>query len=407
MNEQPKYTILYVDDEESNLRIFKNTFRRQYNILTATSGMEGLELLNNTNVDLILTDQRMPGMSGVDFLKQAIQQYPELNRILVTAYSDYDILRDAVNELKIFQYVEKPWKEEDIKTTIDSALEIHRLRMENMILNKDLQNKNKELLNINKSLKYEIEEHKNTQSELIKEKEFAEQCNRLKSAFLANMSHEIRTPMNSIVGFSSILRENIADSETMNRYLSIIEKSSYQLLTIVSDIIEISKIDTGNIEIKIENVDVNPIIEAAYQANIVEANTKGIELSLISLLPYGHSQVMGEATKITKVLMCLLSNALKFTTEGTVTFWAQLSGSNALFTVSDTGIGVDPAYQNMVFDRFFQIENPLTRKYGGNGLGLSISKAYIEKMGGEIWIEQTNNSGTTFSFTLPLADSKK
>ena len=104
MIDEKKYTILYVDDEESNLRIFRNTFRKQYNIITASSGDEALSLLENKEIDLILTDQRMPGMSGIDFLKIAIGKYPELNRILVTAYSDYEILQQAVNELKIFQY---------------------------------------------------------------------------------------------------------------------------------------------------------------------------------------------------------------------------------------------------------------------------------------------------------------
>ncbi|MDA3927716.1 MAG: response regulator [Prolixibacteraceae bacterium] len=138
MNKDLKYTILYVDDEESNLRIFKNTFRKQYNILTASSGIQGLELLEKGNIDLILTDQRMPGMSGVDFLKKTIDKFPELNRIMITAYTDYDILREAVNNLKIFQYVEKPWKEEDIKSTIDRALELHRLKIENKELTSSL-----------------------------------------------------------------------------------------------------------------------------------------------------------------------------------------------------------------------------------------------------------------------------
>ena len=240
MSDEKKYTILYVDDEESNLRIFKNTFRKQYNIITATSGAEALSLLDNQEIDLILTDQRMPGMSGVDFLKIAIEKYPELNRILITAYTDYDILQQAVNELKIFQYVEKPWKEEDIKSTIDSALEIHRLKTENQKLTSNLIASNNELLRMNDELTDEIEQHKATQIELIRQKEYAEQCNNLKSAFLANMSHEIRTPMNSIMGFLSVLEDYDLSLETKKEYMSIIQKSSAQLLHIIDDIIEIN-----------------------------------------------------------------------------------------------------------------------------------------------------------------------
>ena len=241
MSDPRKYTILYVDDEESNLRIFKNTFRKDYNILTATSGTEGLEVLNTQDVDLILTDQRMPGMSGSDFLKKVFSKYPELNRILVTAYSDYDVLREAVNELKIFQYVEKPWREEDIKTTIDSALEIHRLKIENQNLTSSLLVKNEELTRINKELSAEIDRHKQTQLELIKEKEYAENCNRLKSAFLANMSHEVRTPMNSIMGFVDLIFEDYISQETKREYMNIVQGSCSQLLHIIDNIIEISK----------------------------------------------------------------------------------------------------------------------------------------------------------------------
>jgi response regulator RpfG family c-di-GMP phosphodiesterase len=122
-------------------------------------------------------------MSGIDFLKKAVDKFPELNRILVTAYSDYDILREAVNELKIFQYVEKPWKEDDIKSTIDSALEIHRLKMENQKLTSILLASNDDLKRINEELNEEIEKHKETQLELIRAKENAENSNRLKSAF--------------------------------------------------------------------------------------------------------------------------------------------------------------------------------------------------------------------------------
>lgn len=403
MNEEAKYTILYVDDEESNLRIFKNTFRKEYNILTASSGQEGLKLLEEGKVDLILTDQRMPGMSGVDFLKKAIDKYPELNRILVTAYSDYEILREAVNELRIFQYVEKPWREEDIKSTIDSALEIHRLKMENLKLTMHLQKTNKDLSAMNESLKSEIEKHKRTQAELIREKEYAEQCNRLKSAFLANMSHEIRTPMNSIIGFSNLIIGTETDAAMLRRYLQIIEKSSWQLLNIVSDIIEISIIDTGNLEIKSQPFDILPIAENAVLAYQTDAKNKSIDLSFESSLPYGKSWVMGDPARISKVFSHLLSNAIKFTPEGSVVVRAGIQGDSALFSVEDTGIGIGSEYLPYIFDRFYQVESAYTRKQGGNGLGLAIVKAFVEKMGGEIWVESVPEKGSAFKFILPFA----
>ncbi len=406
MNDLKKYTILYVDDEELNLRIFKNTFRRDYNILTATSGSEGLDVLEKGNVDLILSDQRMPGMTGIDFLKKAIEKNPDLNRILVTAYSDYEILKEAVNEVRIYQYVEKPWKEEDIKLTIDSALELHRLQKENLRLNQFLQEANNELTNANETLKLEIELHKKTQTELLKEKEHAEQCNRLKSAFLANMSHEIRTPMNSIIGFSGILHESVNDPELLEKYLDIIEKSSWQLLTIVSDIIEISKIDTGNLEMKLSPVDLNPLIEKVFYQNQSDFANKGPEFVLDSILPFGSSKVLGEYSALVKVLNNLINNAFKFTENGSVHLGAKKLENQILVYVKDTGIGIAQENFDLIFDRFSQVDSTKTKRQGGNGLGLAISKAYIEEMKGKIWVESCLNEGSIFFFTLPLLDNQ-
>lgn len=398
MSDPRKYTILYVDDEESNLRIFKNTFRKDYNILTATSGTEGLEVLNTQDVDLILTDQRMPGMSGIDFLKKVFSKYPELNRILVTAYSDYDVLREAVNELKIFQYVEKPWREEDIKTTINSALEIHRLKIENQNLTSSLLVKNEELTRINIELSSEIDRHKQTQLELIKEKEYAENCNRLKSAFLANMSHEVRTPMNSIMGFVDLIFEDYISQETKREYMNIVQGSCSQLLHIIDNIIEISKIDSGNVELRKVKFEVNDVVNYVYKSFSAKV---GQNISLSCNLAQESILIYNDSLKLEQVLKNLLDNALKFTTRGAIEFGVQLKADQVFFYVRDTGIGIDPENFQLIFERFSQVENAFSRKYGGNGLGLAISKAYIENMGGKIWVESELGKGATFNFTIP------
>ncbi len=141
-----KYSVLYVDDEESNLRIFKNTFRFDYKVLTAFSGKEGLRVLKEKDIDLIITDHRMPKMTGVQFLEIVAKQYPDPNRILLTAFSDYEVLQQAVNSGRIFQYVEKPWEEEKFKPIIDAALEAYTLKEDNKRLTKDLKDKAKALM---------------------------------------------------------------------------------------------------------------------------------------------------------------------------------------------------------------------------------------------------------------------
>ncbi|MBP7508861.1 MAG: response regulator [Prolixibacteraceae bacterium] len=401
MSEFEKPTILYVDDEESNLRIFKNTFRKKYNVITASSALEGLKILEDQDIDLIMSDQRMPGMSGIEFLKLAFQKYPDLNRILVTAYSDYDILKDAVNEIKIFQYIEKPWNEDDIQITIDNALEIHRLQSENQKLTRNLIESNEELLKKNEELNQEIGLHKKTQLELIKEKEYAESCNRLKSAFLANMSHEIRTPMNSIMGFLSIIEDEELPTELKKEYMQIIQSSCTQLLHIIDDIIEISKIDTGNVELRMETFSLNSIMERLYDRMILSLKGSSIEFNLVSILSEDKQMIYSDPVRLEQILSHLLINAIKFTEKGKIQFGVNIDSNYILFFVKDTGIGIAEENFEMIFNRFSQVENAIQRKHGGNGLGLAIAKAYVIKLGGEIWVESQLDKGSVFYFKIP------
>ncbi len=401
MNELEKPTILYVDDEESNLRIFKNTFRKKYNVVTALSAMEGLKILENEKIDLILSDQRMPGMSGIEFLKLAFEKYPDLNRILITAYSDYDILKDAVNEIKIFQYVEKPWNEDDIQGTIDSAIKIHRLQIENHKLTKNLIDSNGELLKKNDELNNEIEQHKKTQLELIKEKEYAESCNRLKSAFLANMSHEIRTPMNSIMGFLSIIEDEELPAELKKDYMQIIQSSCTQLLHIIDDIIEISKIDTGNVELKMESFSLNALMERLYKSMSILLKDSNIEFELVSILTDNKQLIYSDPVRIEQILSNILLNAFKFTDKGKIQFGVNIEDEDMLFFVKDTGIGIAEENFEMIFNRFNQVESAMQRSHGGNGLGLPIAKAYVNKLGGKIWVESQLGQGSVFYFKIP------
>ena len=194
-----RFTILYVDDEISNLNVFKNTFRRDYNIITADSAKLGLEILERENIDLILSDQRMPEMNGVDFLKIVMKKRPEPSRILITAFTDFGALKDAVNEAKIFQYIQKPWEEEDIKQIIDSALEYYHLKQINIQLTEELKNKNIELERLN--------------NELI-------ELDKIKDQFLQIISHEIRTPLNGLLGAMSLFRE-IFNDESLREHKDI------------------------------------------------------------------------------------------------------------------------------------------------------------------------------------------
>lgn len=243
----------------------------------------------------------------------------------------------------------------------------------------------------------------NTQSELVKAKEKAEESDRLKSAFLANMSHEIRTPMNGIIGFADMLRKPGMTEDQQNTYVDIIYKSSNQLLKIINDILDISKLDAGQTIIKETQCSINSILDDLHvqfsKENIADEE---IEFRVIKSLPNERTLVVTEERKLRQILSNLLNNAFKFTSSGLIEFGYKLVEDDLLeFYVKDTGIGIQKEKQDIIFERFRQVEESFTRKYGGTGLGLAISKGFVELMGGKIRMATVEDKGTTFFFTIP------
>lgn len=248
----------------------------------------------------------------------------------------------------------------------------------------------------------DITERKRVETELIKAKEKAEESDNLKTAFLHNISHEIRTPMNAIVGFSALVTEPGLTSDTVNSYLKIIVDSSEQLLSIVNDIIEISNIEVGIMKSGTTEINLNLELISIYQHFNSKAIEKGITFTLHTGIPDNRSAIEADSQKLNHVLSNLLSNAFKFTRSGKIGFGYRVTGKNLEFFVSDTGIGINEAHFNKIFERFYQVESSATRAYEGTGLGLAITKAYVEFMGGHIWLTSQQGRGSTFYFTIPF-----
>ncbi len=240
-----------------------------------------------------------------------------------------------------------------------------------------------------------------TQEHLIKAKEKAEESDRLKSAFLANMSHEIRTPMNGILGFAELLKEPHLTDEQQQAYIKIIRKSSARMLNIINDIVDISKIEAGLIKLDIKESNVNEQIEYIFTFFKPEAEGKGIELSFKNSLPAEEATIKTDREKLYSILTNLLKNAIKYTEKGSIVFGYEKKGEYPEFYVKDTGIGIPQDRQQAIFERFIQadIEDKMARQ--GSGLGLSISKAYVNMLGGKIWLESEVGKGSAFYFTLP------
>jgi signal transduction histidine kinase len=232
------------------------------------------------------------------------------------------------------------------------------------------------------------------------ENEKAKKSDQLKSAFLANMSHEIRTPMNGIIGFSQLLKKPGLTKDKQDKYINTIIESANHLLSIVNDIIEISKIDIGQIEIMTEPVDLKDLLTKTIDHYKAKSEIKGVKLSLEFVLKDDEYIIITDKSKLKQILNNLISNAIKFTSEGNIIVSCRSNEDFIFFNVQDTGIGIPIEYQKEVFERFRQVESSTMRHFGGTGLGLAISKNLVELLGGKLWLESEINNGSTFHFTI-------
>ena len=247
----------------------------------------------------------------------------------------------------------------------------------------------------------DITDRKRIEEELIKAKDKAEQSDKLKTAFLHNISHEIRTPMNAIIGFTTLLDSPDITEESRKQYIDIIYQSSNQLLSIITDIVDISNIETGLVKVTRSEVNLNNLIRNLYEQYRLRAYQQNITLHYTTHLDIPEANVLTDETKIIQVMSNLLNNALKFTQQGRIEFGYVLRGDNIEFFVSDTGIGIAKENHDKVFERFFQVEGPNSKQFSGTGLGLSISKAYVELLGGSMWLISSKGEGSLFCFTVP------
>lgn len=331
--------------------------------------------------------------------KQALEIF-NISEDKITEYTIFDVSSDKKNRNMLIQ----TWKE---------VLTQHPMVMEWLISRLNTKKEIPVQISFSKTIWYnktaivaiirDFTERKQYEEELVKSREKAEESDRLKSVFLSNLSHEIRTPMNAILGFTELLRDDSILETEKNSFIDIISKSGNHLLSIITDIIEMSKIDTNQICPKYTPVDITTFISDIY--NIIRLTIPvNSDVELKTNIPEAYKEsliIITDEVKLRQILINLISNAVKFTIKGVIEFGFEVTDM-VYFFVSDTGVGIDPKDHNIIFERFRRIENDLAIEKGGSGLGLAITKAYVEMLGGTINIVSEINKGSLFKFSIPL-----
>jgi signal transduction histidine kinase len=382
---ETRSNILLVDDRPGNITALMMLLEDvDVNIVTANSGNEALAKTLEYDFALALIDVQMPGMDGYETVRlmRLVEKTRYLPVIFISAVYAHDKYEVQGIEAGAVDFINKPFDPRIMLGKIRVFLELHRQR---------------------KLLEAEIEQRKKAEARLTEAKQKAEESDRLKTAFLANMSHEIRTPLTTIVGMANLLAKNNYPPEKKNELAGYINKSSEGLLTIINDILDLSRIEAGEVRINNSPVNLNELFKTLYRTysdKVGAAGKENIELRL--KVPGDEFISVTDENRLRQILSNLLDNALKFITEGFIEFGYVHNETNLEFYVRDTGPGIPPEKLGTIFDRFRKL-NQTTK---GTGLGLSIVKRLSEILGGNITVSSVLDSGTTFTVTIPYNEGK-
>jgi len=393
--------ILIVDDKEANIDILVGLLEMQgySNIKSSTDSRLAVGLFKSFNPDLILLDLMMPHLTGYEVMEQLKAMVPSRSYLPILVLTA-DITAEARQRALAGgakDFVAKPFDLIEVGLRIKNLLETRHLHQQ-------LENQNYILDEKVKERTFELEK---TNIELIEAKERAEESDKLKTAFLNNISHEIRTPFNSILGFLSILQNDDLTASEKAEYTSIINKSAYRLMNTINDIVERSQIQTGQMKLTASEINIKMLTGVLFDQFKPDAESQGLEFTLNNDLPDSMDSIFTDSIKLKTILSILIGNAIKFTKEGSIEFGydrVETSGRGSLqmkFYVKDTGIGIPENKQQVIFEQFMQADVYNTRQFEGSGLGLSIAKAYVEMLGGKIWVESSEGKGSIFYFTIP------
>jgi signal transduction histidine kinase len=385
--------ILVVDDETDLELLMRQKFRHkisagEFEFEFAFNGADALKKVQEgAQFDMVVTDINMPGMDGLTLLAKLREHDSSYKAVVVSAYGDMANIRTAMNR-GAFDFLTKPINFKDLEITIEKTLQEVKVIRHGLAAREKLE-------------KAMIE----NEIALI-EKEKAEESKKFQQQFLANMSHEIRTPMNAVIGMTNLVLKTNLD-EQQSKYLNAIKISSDNLLVIINDILEISKIEAGKMGFENIAFTLDEVFNNVSNVLRFKAEEKGLKL-VLEQNENMPKVLLGDSGRLNQVLINLVGNAIKFTEKGGVEVRCRFAGEKdkkavVEFTVTDTGIGIPQEKIDLVFESFTQASSDTSRKFGGTGLGLTISKQLVEMQGGAIRAVSEIGKGSTFTFTIPYS----
>ncbi len=369
MHQLSEATILIVDDNSQNLKLLGNILKENhFKIEFATNGISALDWISKKHFDLILLDINMPGMDGFEVCTRIRSNSSMIHVPIIFLSAETE--RESI--LKGFglgaqDYITKPFDSRELLVRIRTHLTL-----------------------------------KESLVQLEIEKERALSADHLKSAFLATMSHELRTPLNSIIGFTGILIQGKPGplNDEQKKQLGMVQNSARHLLTLINDVLDISKIEAGQLKINLQKFDLPEVINKVVETNKPFADKKNLIMTVS--IEENVNDMTSDSLRVQQILLNLVNNAIKFTEIGTISIKCFSVGNLVKIQITDTGMGIESEKIEQLFKPFMQIDTGLTRKKEGTGLGLSICKKLAEMLNGTIEVESEYGSGSTFTLTLPI-----
>ena len=387
MSTNRRHTVLVVDDEPDVVKSVKDLLRLDFRVLGATSAAEGMEILRKEEVHVVMTDQRMPATTGVEFLKSVRGEAPEAVRLLFTGYADIHAVIDAINQGNVYRYITKPWDPDELQTIIREACERYDLIVERKQLLAEVQQKNTELEKANADLL---------------------QSNLLKSAFIQVASHELRTPLTILNGLTGLARRISIENPGLTDLLRRIGEGGQRMQDLVNQILSMLSSDQFERVLERAPTDVAKLIDEAVDDVRPFVEKRGQTLAMEVPATLGSANFDG--ARIRDTLNHLLLNAIKFTPDGgTITVSAARSPHDDIrLTIADTGCGIDGDCLPQLFEPFFTGTDVSRHSSGkfehgrkGLGLGLSVARSFVRMHGGTIIAASEPGKGSTFTITLP------